>query len=101
MTVLRKIAAGLTISTALAGGIVALGAITSATAAGAAVVQGQFDDGLFGLDGAFTTGFFNLAPTGRTASRNNDDSINVIGSFNRQTALQRLRQRNEDRRLLG
>lgn len=31
-------------------------------------------------------------------NRNNDNSINVFDSFNRQTALQRLRQRNNERR---
>ncbi len=45
MPTFRDVITGLTIGTTLAGGIVALGAIASTTAANATVVQGQFDDG--------------------------------------------------------
>ncbi|MFC0865742.1 hypothetical protein ACFHYQ_25930 [Sphaerimonospora cavernae] len=97
MPAFRDIIAGLAVGTTLAGGAVALGAITTTTAANAAVVQGAFDDGLglFGLDGAFAPGL-GLAGFNRLlgADRNNDNSVNVNNSFNRQIAPQRLRQRN-------
>ncbi|WP_433497891.1 hypothetical protein ACQP1K_23695 [Sphaerimonospora sp. CA-214678] len=110
MPTYRDIIAGLTIGAALAGGAVGLGVATSATAANAAVVvQGNFggDGFIDGVDGTFVDGRFARDRLRREfvralfadgGNRNNDNSINVFDSFNRQTALQRLRQRNEDRR---
>lgn len=104
MPAYRDIIAGLTIGAALTGGAVCLSVATSATAANAAVAQVGFGADGF-IDGTFVDGRFARNQLRREfvralfadgGNRNNDNSINVFDSFNRQTSLQRLRQENEE-----
>ncbi|WP_433497889.1 hypothetical protein ACQP1K_23685 [Sphaerimonospora sp. CA-214678] len=110
MPTFRDVITGLTIGTTLAGGIVALSAITSTTAANATVVQQQFDggDGFLGLarrDGVRRDLrtledliFLRNLNVGTSAGlvpvrRTNENAVSIINSFNRQFVPQRLNQR--------
>ncbi|MFC0865741.1 hypothetical protein ACFHYQ_25925 [Sphaerimonospora cavernae] len=118
MPTFREVITGLTIGTALAGGIVALGAITTTTAANATVVPQQLAGGdglalaLAEGDGHYrdlraledlillrnlnanTASNVGLAPVVPVA-RTNGNAVNIVDSFNQRIAPQRLNQRNE------
>lgn len=117
MPTFRDILAGLAIGTTLAGGLVGLGAITGATSASAGVIQTSCVDGCFFVDGSLRggdnaarrfarnrlreealRGVFRIPARGQTFIdlHNADLSREFINSFNRQDALQRLRQQNDD-----
>ncbi|WP_055480701.1 hypothetical protein [Sphaerimonospora mesophila] len=113
MPTFRDVITGLTIGTTLAGGIVALGAIASTTAANATVVQGQFDDGDGLLGFARRDGNrrdlrtiedlillrnlnVNTAAGLTPVRRVDENAVNIINSFNRQFVPQRLRERNQE-----
>lgn len=103
MPTIRRIITGLAVGTTLAGGLVSLGAITSATAANAGVTgafgdssfaDGRFNDGLANLAGLQLLGLFSR--TGAIDAHNADFSRTFINSFDRQTAIQPIRQQNDD-----